>query len=147
MVPTRYPASAGLLAGLVTLRDRLIGFVFAWTDPTATALATYYSATRWLAFLLVPVAALAVGYAGGRAASGDPDPDLPRVGLVGFAIGVVASALALGVAVLLRPESVSSTAGLPLRAVQFSLALVEAPALAAVAAVAGVALGADRGSR
>ncbi|QLG61351.1 hypothetical protein [Halorarum salinum] len=143
MVSTRYPALAGLLAGVATLRDRLVPFVYAWTDADATTLAAYYSVTTWLAFLLVPVAAVTVGYAGGRTAA-DADLDLGRVGLVCLAAGLAASVVAIAVSVLLRPDSVMATTGLPLRAVGYAHAVVRAPAIAAVATVAGVALAADR---
>lgn len=99
--------------------------------------------TRFLALLLVPVAAVAVGYAGARTAA-DVGLDLGRLGLRCLAVGLVASVTAIAASVVLRPDAVTATGGLSLRAAGYAHAVVRTPAVAAVATVAGAALAAGR---
>ena len=142
MVPDRYPLIAGVLAGLVTLRDQLVPAVHVWVDADVATIATYYAATAWVAFLFVPLAALAVGYAGGRTASGSLD--LGRVGLVCLAVGVASSVLAVGVGIVLVPPSVTPASNLLLVVGSRAFSVVRPSVLAAISAVAGAALGANR---
>lgn len=138
MGSTGYPTVAGLLAGLVTFRDLVVTYIHAWVDGGATVVAGYYTATAWLSFLLVPLGAAAVGHAAGRAAIGDPD--LERIGLVSLAVGVAASLAAVGIALAVRPESVSSGATSLTALVGFTLTVIRPVVVATVAAVAGAAL-------
>ena len=142
MVPDRYPLVAGILAGVVTLRDQLVPAIHAWVDADVATIATYYATTAWLAFLFVPVAALAVGYVGGRTASGGVD--LGRAGLVCLAVGVASSVLAVGVGVVLMPPSVEPASNLFLQVGTYAFGVVRPPVLAAVSVVAGASLGAAR---
>lgn len=138
MVPTRYPALAGLLAGLVTLGNLVVTYVHAWVDGGVAVVAGYYTATAWFSFLIVPLGAAVIGHAAGRAAIGDPD--LERIGLVSLAVGVAASLAAVGIALAIRPDSVSSGATSLTALVGFTLTVIRPVVVATVAAVAGAAL-------
>lgn len=138
MVPTRYPALAGLLAGLVTLGNLVVTYVHAWVDGGVTVVAGYYTATAWLSLLLVPLGTAVVGYAGGRASIGEPD--LERTGLVCLAVGVAASLIAVGIALAVRPDSVGTGASSLMELAGFTLTVIRPVVVATVAAVAGAAL-------
>lgn len=137
MVPDRYPIVAGALAGLVTLRHLVVPSLHAWVDAEATVIAGYYAATMWLAFLLVPVGAVVVGYAGGRAA--DDDPGFGRAGAVCFAVGLLASLVAVAVALAIRPATVAY-GGFLQTVTAFAFPALQSPVVAALALVAGAAL-------
>lgn len=137
MVPSGYLVVAGLLAGLAALRSLVVNYLAAWFDVSATTVATYGLVAGWLGFLLVPVCAAGVGYAGGSAADGPPE--LARSGVACLGIGLLASVAAVGVALVVQPSSVSYQS-LLYQTAGFALNVARAVTTAAVAFVAGAAV-------